>query len=63
MPTAREDLPLTTAHLAYLLDTCADGFVVCDETQAIVLVNAEAEQIFGYEAGIELTYRGDRDRS
>jgi PAS domain S-box-containing protein len=51
MPTARDDLPLTTAHLAYLLDTCADGFVVCDETQAIVLVNAEAERIFGYEAG------------
>jgi PAS domain S-box-containing protein len=51
MPTAREDLPLTTAHLSYLLDTCADGFVVCDEAQAIVLVNAEAERIFGYEAG------------
>ena len=51
MPTARDDLPLTTAHLAYLLDTCADGFVVCDETQTIVLVNAEAERIFGYEAG------------
>ena len=51
MPTARQDLPLTTAHLSYLLDTCADGFVVCDETQAIVLVNAEAERIFGYAAG------------
>lgn len=51
MPTARDDLPLTTAHLSYLLDTCADGFIVCDETEAIVLVNAEAERIFGYEAG------------
>ena len=51
VPTARDDLPLTTAHLSYLLDTCADGFVVCDESQAIVLVNAEAERIFGYEAG------------
>ena len=51
MPTARDDLPLTTAHLSYLLDTCADGFVVCDETQAIVLVNAEAERIFVYAAG------------
>ena len=51
MPTARDDLPLTTAHLSYLLDTCADGFVVCDESEAIVLVNAEAERIFGYDAG------------
>lgn len=51
MPTARDDLPLTTAHLSYLLDTCADGFVVCDATQSIVLVNAEAERIFGYAAG------------
>jgi PAS domain S-box-containing protein len=50
MPTAREDLPLTTANLAYLLDTCADGFVVCDADQSIVLVNSEAERIFGYEA-------------
>jgi len=50
MPTARDDLPLTTAHLSYLLDTCADGFVVCDEAQSIVLVNAEAARIFGYEA-------------
>lgn len=51
MPTARADLPLTSAHLAYLLDTCADGFVVGDASEAIVLVNAEAERIFGYEAG------------
>lgn len=51
MPTARDDLPLSTAHLAYLLDTCADGFVVCDESESIVLVNAEAERIFGYAAG------------
>lgn len=51
MPTARDDLPLTSAHLAYLLDTCADGFVVCDADEAVVLVNAEAERIFGYEAG------------
>ena len=51
MPTARDDLLLTTAHLAYLLDTCADGFVVCDESQSIVLVNAEAERIFGYSEG------------
>ncbi len=51
MPTARDDLPLNTAHLAYLLDTCADGFVVCDESESIVLVNAEAERIFGYAAG------------
>jgi PAS domain S-box-containing protein len=51
MPTARADLPLTTAHLSYLLDTCADGFVVCDQSQTVVLVNAEAERIFGYEAG------------
>lgn len=51
MPTARDDLPLTTAHLAYLLDTCADGFVLCDEAQEVVLVNNEAERIFGYGAG------------
>lgn len=51
MPTARDDLPLNTTHLAYLLDTCADGFVVCDESESIVLVNAEAERIFGYAAG------------
>ena len=51
MPTARDDLPLTSAHLAYLLDTCADGFVVCDASESIVLVNAEAERIFGYQAG------------
>ncbi len=49
MPTAREDLPLTTANLAYLLDTCADGFIVCDAAQSIVLVNAEAQRIFGYQ--------------
>ncbi|MEQ9500319.1 MAG: sigma 54-interacting transcriptional regulator [Deltaproteobacteria bacterium] len=51
MPVTREDLPLTTAHLAYLLDTCGDGFIVCDADQAIVLVNKEAERIFGYEEG------------
>ena len=50
MPTVRDDLVLTTAHLAYLLDTSGDGFVLCDETQSIVLVNREAERIFGYEA-------------
>ena len=51
MPTARDDLPLTSAHLAYLLDTCADGFVLCDSAQEVVLVNNEAERIFGYDAG------------
>ncbi len=51
MPVSRADLQLTTAHLAYLLDTCGDGFVVCDERQEVVLVNKEAERIFGYAAG------------
>lgn len=51
MPTVRDDLQLTTAHLAYLLDTAGDGFLLCDSTQSIVLVNAEAERIFGYEEG------------
>lgn len=51
MPTVRDDLLLNTAHLAYLLDTCGDGFVLCDATQSIVVINEEAERIFGYEAG------------
>ncbi|MDD9939175.1 MAG: sigma 54-interacting transcriptional regulator [Myxococcales bacterium] len=51
MPVSRADLQLTTAHLAYLLDTCGDGFVVCDERQEVVLVNKEAERIFGYAEG------------
>lgn len=51
MPTSNTELPLTTAHLSYLLDTCADGFIVCDETEAIVLINTEAERIFGYDSG------------
>ncbi len=51
MPVSRDDLPLTTAHLSYLLDTCGDGFVVCDAEQSIVLINREAERIFGFEEG------------
>jgi PAS domain S-box-containing protein len=51
VPVSIDDLPMTTAHLAYLLDTCGDGFVVCDAAESIVLVNAEAERIFGYETG------------
>jgi len=51
VPVSRDDLPLTTAHLAYLLDTCGDGFVVCDHEQSIVLINAQAERIFGYQEG------------
>ena len=51
MPVARDDLHLTTAHLAYLLDTCGDGFIVCDSAQDIVLINKEAERIFGYAEG------------
>lgn len=51
MPTVRDDLQLSTAHLAYLLDTAGDGFLLCDRTQSIVLVNAEAARIFGYEEG------------
>jgi PAS domain S-box-containing protein len=51
MPTTRDDLVLNTAHLAYLLDTAGDGFVLCDATQSIVLINKEAERIFGYEEG------------
>lgn len=51
MPVTQADLPLTTAHLAYLLDTCGDGFIVCDSEQRIVLVNQEAERIFGYSNG------------
>lgn len=51
MPVTRSDLPLTTAHLAYLLDTCGDGFIVCDALQSIVLINQEAERIFGWEDG------------
>ena len=51
MPTVRDDLPLNTAHLAYLLDTAGDGFVLCDAEQSIVLINRQAERIFGYEEG------------
>ncbi len=51
MPTVREDLVLNSAHLSYLLDTAGDGFVVCDAAQSIVLINKEAERIFGYGEG------------
>src|SRR5215471_12047766 len=33
-----------------LVDAAPDGVVVCDQTGAIVLVNAEAERMFGYSA-------------
>lgn len=48
MSVLRADLPLNTNHLAYLLDACGDGLLVCDETQCIVMANSEAERIFGY---------------
>ena len=51
MPTVRDDLVLNSAHLSYLLDTAGDGFVVCDAAQSIVLINKQAERIFGYGEG------------
>ena len=37
-----------------LIDAAPDGLVVCDQNGALVLVNAEAERMFGY-AHDELT--------
>lgn len=51
MPTVRDDLVLNSAHLSYLLDTAGDGFVVCDAAQSVVLINKQAERIFGYGEG------------
>jgi len=34
-----------------LVDTTPDGMLVCDHTGTLVLVNAEAERMFGYDRG------------
>jgi PAS domain S-box-containing protein len=52
MPTDPTDLPFRE-----LVDAAPDGVIVCDEQGHIVLVNAEAERMFGY-SGDEL--RGQR---
>ena len=35
----------------HLVDAAPDGVIVCDQSSTIVLANAEAERMFGYERG------------
>ncbi|MBI2381325.1 MAG: EAL domain-containing protein [Gammaproteobacteria bacterium] len=37
------------ARLRAILETAYNGFVICDEALLIVMVNAQAERLFGYE--------------
>jgi PAS domain S-box-containing protein len=43
-------VPIDTNNLPFrdLVDSAPDGVIVCDQEGQIVLVNAEAERIFGY---------------
>ena len=42
---------LSAPHIAAVLETVGEGVVTVNAEQRIVLVNREAERIFGYEAG------------
>jgi PAS domain S-box-containing protein len=46
MPLENIDLPFRE-----LVDAAPDGLIVCDQRGQILLVNAEAERIFGYSSG------------